>query len=329
MRRREFITLLGGAAVAWRHVAHAQPAGRIARLSILTGLSENDPEVKSLLAAFRRQLTELGWTEGRNIHSNYCSSEGDPNRIQSCMNELAATTPDVYLSIGTQALAALHQATRSTPIVFVQVSGPVEGGFIASLAHPGGNITGFTNFESSLGGKWLGHLKEISPQLTRVLIVMNPDNPGSRSLLRSIETVAPSLGIKAVAGGVRDPAAIESAITAFAHEPNGGLIVLPDQVTVVHRELIVALAARHGLPAAYSHRLFATAGGLLSYGTDLAELYRGAASYIDRILKGDKPADLPVQAPVKFLLVVNLKSAKSLGLKIPESFLLRADEVIE
>ena len=329
MRRRDFIKVIAGSAAAWPLAARAQPAGRIARLGILTGLSEKDPEVTSLLASFRRQLTELGWTEGRNIRSNYCSSEGDPNRIQSCMMELAATAPDVYLSIGTQALVALHQATRSTPIVFVQVSGPVEGGFVASLAHPGGNITGFANFESSLGGKWLGFLKEIAPQLTRVLIVMNPDNPGSRSLLRSIEAVAPSLGIKVVASGVRDPATIESTVTAFAREPNGGLIVLPDQVTVVHRDLIVALAARHGLPAAYSHRLFATAGGLLSYGTDLTELYRGAASYVDRIPKGEKPAALPVQAPVKFLLVVNLKSAKTLGLRISESFLLRADEVIE
>ena len=329
MQRREFITLLGYAAAAWPLGAHAQPADRIPRLSILTGLSESDPEANSLLTAFRRQFTELGWTEGRNIHSNYCSSEGDPNRIQTCIKEMAATPPNVYLSIGTQALAGLHQATDSIPIVFVQVSGPVEGGFVESLAHPGGNITGFANFESTLGGKWLGFLKEIAPGLTRVLIVMNPNNPGSRALSRSIHAVAPSLGIKVVAGGVRDTAAIESAITAFAREPNGGLIVLPDQVTVVHRDLIVSLAARHGLPAAYSHRLFATAGGLLSYGTDLSELYRGAASYVDRILKGEKPAALPVQAPVKFLLVINLKSAKSLGLKIPESFLLRADEVIE
>jgi putative ABC transport system substrate-binding protein len=329
MKRREFMRLLGGAAAAWPLAARAQPPGRMPRLSILTGLSENDREANSLLAAFRRQLTELGWSEGRNIRSDYCSIEGDPNRIQVCMTELTATPPDVFLAISTQALAALHQAIRSIPIVFVQVSGPVEGGFVASLARPGGNITGFTNFEFSIGGKWLGLLKEIAPQLTRVLIVLNPDNPGSRGLSRAIEAVAPSLGIKVASAGVRVAAAIESAIKAFAREPNGGLIVLPDQVTVVHRDLIVSLAARHGLPAAYSHRLFATAGGLLSYGTDLAELYTRAASYVDRILKGEKPADLPVQAPVKFQLVINLKSAKALGLTVPPSLLTRADEVIE
>jgi putative ABC transport system substrate-binding protein len=329
MHRREFITLLGGAAATWPLAARAQMAGRIARLSILTGLSQSDPEAQSLLSVFRKQLAGLGWSEGHNIRSNYCSSEGDPKRLRACIMELAANPPDVFLSIATPALVALHKTTRSIPIVFMQVSGPVEGGFVASLAHPGGNITGFAPFVSSLGGKWLGFLKEIAPQLTRVLIVMNPNNPGSRGLSRSIEALAPSLGIKVVAGSVRDTAAIEPVITAFAREPNGGLIVLPDPVTVVHRDLIVSLAARHGLPAVYSNRLFATAGGLLSYGTDLAEMYRRAAGYVDRILKGDKPADLPVQAPVKFLLVVNLKSAKSLGLKIPESFLLRAVEVIE
>jgi putative ABC transport system substrate-binding protein len=329
MRRREFIRFLGGAAAAWPLPTRAQQVGRVARLNIVTGLSENDPEANSLLSVFRQQLTELGWSEGHNIRSNYCSSEGDRKRLQACIEELTANPPDVVFSIATSTLVALHQTTRSIPIVFMQVSGPVEGGFVASLAHPGGNITGFAPFVSSLGGKWLGFLKEIVPRLTRVMIIMNPDNPGSRALSRRIEAVAPSLEIKVVAGGVRDTAEIESAITAFAREPNGGLIVLPDPVTIVHRDLIVSLAARHRLPAVYSHRLFATAGGLLSYGTDLAEMYRRAAGYVDRILKGDKPADLPVQSPVKFLLVVNLKSAKSLGLKIPESFLLRADEVIE
>ena len=328
MQRREFITLLGGAA-AWPLSARAQQTGRTPRLSILTAFSDNDPEANSVLAAFRRQLTELGWSEGRNIHSKYCSSEGDPNRIRACVKELVATPPDVFLSLGTQALAALQQATRSIPIVFLQISGPVEGGFVASMARPGGNITGFANFESSFGGKWLGLLKEIAPQLTRVLVVLNPDNPGSRGLSRTIEAGAPSLGIKVVAARVRDPATIETAIKAFASEPNGGLIVLPDQVTINHRDLIVALATQHGLPAAYSHRLFAAAGGLLSYGADLADLYRRAAGYVDRILKGEKPADLPVQTPDKFLLVLNLKGAKAIGLRISESFLLRADEIIE
>lgn len=301
----------------------------MAQLSIITALSQSDPEAQSLLSVFRHQLTRLGWSEGHNIRTNYCSFEGDPKRLQACIKELTASSPDVFLSIATPTLVALHQATHSIPIVFMQVSGPVEGGFVASLAHPGGNITGFAPFVSSLGSKWLELLKQIAPQLTCVLIVMNPDNPGSRGLSRTIEAAAPSLGIKVTTGGIRDTAAIESAITAFAHEPNGGLVVLPDPVTIVHRDLIVSLAAQHRLLAVYSHRLFATAGGLLSYGTDLAEMYRSAADYVDRILKGDKPADLPVQAPVKFLLVVNLKTAKSLGLKIPISFLRRADEVIE
>jgi len=328
MKRREFMSLLGGA-VAWPLAARAQPAGGMARLSILTGLSQSDPEAQSLLSVFRQQLTGLGWSEGHNIRFNYCSSEGDPKRLRACVKELTASPPDVFLSIATPALVALHQTTHSIPIVFLQVSGPVEGGFVASLAHPGGNITGFAPFISSLGSKWLGFLKEIAPQLTRVLIVMNPNNPGSRALSRTIEAAAPSLGIKVTIGGVRDTAAIEPVVTAFTREANGGLIVLPDPVTVVHRDLIVSLAAQHGLPAVYSHRQFASAGGLLAYGTDLAEMYRRAAGYVDRILKGEKPADLPVQAPAKFLLVVNLKSANSLGLKIPESFLLRADEVIE
>ena len=299
------------------------------RLSILTGFSEDDPEARSLITAFRQQLAALGWSEGSNIRTNYCSSDGDPNRIRACVTELMTNSPDVFFSIGVQPLTALKQATRSIPIVFVQVSVPVESGFIASLAHPGGNITGFSNFESSLGGKWLELLKQIAPQLTRVLVVMNPDNLGSRALLHTIDATASSLGIKATTAGIRNEAEIEPAISAFAREPNGGLIVLPDQVTVVHRDLIVSLAGRHGLPAVYSHRLFATAGGLLSYGTDLTELYRGAATYVDRILKGENPAALPVQAPVKFLLVFNLKGANAIGLKIPESFLLRADEIIE
>jgi putative ABC transport system substrate-binding protein len=329
MRRREFLGAIGSVAT-WPFAARAQQlANRMLRLGILTGLSEGDPEARSLLAVFRQQLTRLGWLEGRNIDIDYCSTEGDPNRTKLCMTKLTTAQPDVYLAISTPALAALHQSIRSTPIVFMQVSGPVEGGFVASLAHPGGNITGFAPFVSSPGGKWLELLKEIAPKLSRVLVVLNPDNPGSRALLRTVEAVAPSLGIKATAAKVRDTATITSSITTFAGEPNGGLIVLPDPVTLDHRDLIVSLAAQHGLPAAYSHRLFATAGGLLSYGTDLAELYRRAAGYVDRILKGEKPAALPVQAPVKFLLVINLKSAKALGLKIPESFLLRCDEVIE
>ena len=329
MRRRQFIALLGGAAAAWPLIASAQPADRMPRLGIVTGLSENDPEAQSLVATFRQQLTELGWSEGRNIRTDYCSSEGDATRIRVCMTQLAATPPDVLLAIGTQALAALHQAVHSIPIVFVQVSGPVEGGFVASLAHPGGNITGFAPFESSLGGKWLELLKEIAHQLTRVLIVLNPSNPGSRGLSRTIEAAAPSLGIKVAAAGVRDIAAIEPAIKAFAREPNGGLIVLPDQVTVVNRDLIVSLADQYRLPTVYSHRLFATAGGLVSYGTDLTEMYRRAGGYVDRILKGEKPADMPVQAPTKFELVINLKTAKALGLTVPPALLARADEVIE
>ena len=328
MKRREFITLLGSVA-AWPVSARAQQAGRTPRLGILTAFSDSDSRIELPPRSVSAAALRARLVRGPQYPLQTLLVGGDPNRIRACIKELAAPPPDVFLSIGTQALAALHQATRSTPIVFVQISGPVEGGFVASMARPGGNITGFANFESSFGGKWLALLKEIAPQLTRVLVVLNPDNPGSRGLSRTIEAGAPSLGIKVVAARVRDPATIETAIKAFASEPNGGLIVLPDQVTINHRDLIVTLATQHGLPAAYSHRLFAAAGGLLSYGADLADLYRRAAGYVDRILKGEKPADLPVQTPDKFLLVFNLKGAKAIGLRIPELSLLRADEIIE
>jgi putative tryptophan/tyrosine transport system substrate-binding protein len=328
--RREFITLLGGAAVAWPSMASAQqPGEQLRRISILSVFSDSDQEARSLIAVFRQKLTELGWSEGRNIRTDYCWTSGDANRMRACATELATTPPDAVLAIGTQSVAALHQRVQSAPIVFVQISSPVEGGFVASMARPGGNMTGFTNFEGTIGGKWVGLLKEVAPRLARVLVLFNPDNPGSRELLRHVEAMAPSLGVGATSAHVRDPAAIEPAITAFAQQPNGGLVVLPDSVTVVHRDLIISLAARHGLPAIYPHRLFVTSGGLISYGTDLFELYQRAAGYVDRVLRGEKPAHLPVQAPVKFVLMVNNKSAAMLGLKIPESFLLRADEVID
>jgi len=332
MRRRDFITLLGGAApasLAWPLAARAQQAERVRRIGVLAGAAEGDPEFQALIAAFRQGLRDLRWSEDRNLRIDYCWAAGDPNRLRACVAEMTVTPSDVILTISAQALRTVREATRSIPVVFLQVSDPVDGGFVDSMARPGGNITGFTNFEYSIGGKWLEVLKEIAPGVTRVLVVLNPDNYTSLGLLRTIETVAPSLRVQVSSARLRDPGEIEPAIEAFAREPNGGLIVLPDPLTVVPRERILSSAIRYRLPAVYPHRLFATTGGLLSYGTDLPDLYRRAASYVDRILKGEKPADLPVQAPVKFLLVVNLKTAKALGLTISESFLLRADEVIE
>ena len=326
--RRDVITVLGGVA-AWPLVARAQQPARMRRISIVTPFGNSDQESQPLFAAFRQKLTEFGWSEGRNIHIDYCWTSGDTDRMRACVAELATTPPDAILAVGTPSLAALHQQIKSTPIVFVQISGVVEGGFVAGMARPGGNITGFTNYEGTIGGKWVELLKEIAPRLARVLVILNPNNPGSRELLRHVETMAPSLGIGTESAHVHDHAAIDPAIAAFARQPNGGLIVLPDAVTVMHRDLIIALAARYGLPAIYSHRLFATAGGLLAYGTDLSELYRRAAGYVDRVIKGENPADLPVQAPVKFVLVINNKTAAALGLKTPELFLIRADEVIE
>jgi len=329
MKRRQFITLLGSAAAAWPLQAWAQQPGvRMRRIGVLLTLGESDPEVKTSLTAFQEGLQQLGWAQGRNVWIDYRSASGDQERLKTYAGELLKMAPDVLFCQGVPALLALHQQTRALPIVFVQVSDPVSLGFVANLARPGGNVTGFTNFEHAIGGKWLELVKDTVPGVTRVEVILDPDTPLQSPYVQAIEAAAPSFGVELVLAGVRNPADIERAINAFA-PTKGALIVLPSFVTVSHRDLIIALAARYGLPAIYSYRFFATSGGFMSYGVDLADQHRRAASYVDLILKGSKPGDLPVQLPTKFELVVNLKTAKALGLTIPEPFLQRADEVIE
>jgi putative ABC transport system substrate-binding protein len=329
MRRREFITLLGGAAVGWPLAARAQQGERMRRIGVLMSFSKSDPEAQAFLSAFVQALAPLGWTDGRNVRIDTRWAGSEANQLKAHAVELVGLKPDAILVAGTLGLLALRQETRSIPIVFVQVGDPVASGLVASLARPGGNITGFTTFEHAMGGKWLEVLKEIAPRISRVLVILSPENATHPGLLRALETAAPSSGVQVTAARVRDAGDIERAVNAFAPGPDAGLIVLPDAVTFVHRDLIVASAARRRLPAIYAFRHFAKSGGLMSYGYDPVDLYRRAASYVDRILKGATPADLPIQAPTKFELVINLKTAKALGLKVSESFLLRADEVIE
>jgi putative tryptophan/tyrosine transport system substrate-binding protein len=331
VRRRELITLLGGvAAVAWPYDLIAQPANRLRRLGVLMGVA-NDPAGQALLAAFLQRLKELGWSEGGNIRIDYRWGAGDADRGPKLATELVELQPDAIFCQATP-IAALRQATRTIPIVFVQVSDPVGRGIVASLARPGGNATGFTNFESSMGGKWLDLLKETVPSAARVALMFNPmSSPhiAAGYYLHPSEEAARQLALEAFRLPVHDVDEIERAIDSFAGKPNGVLIVLPDTFNIVHTDLIIRLTARYRLPAIYPFRSNATSGGLLSYGINPIDQYPRAASYVDRILRGEKPDDLPVQAPTKFELVVNLKIAKALGLTIPESFLLRADEVIE
>jgi putative ABC transport system substrate-binding protein len=329
MRRREFITLLGGAAAAWPFAARAQQGERMRRIGVLVGLLESDPEGHARLGAFREGLLELGWIEGRNIQIEYRWAGAEATRLQAYAAELVALKPDVIFAASGTPLAALHRETRTVPIVFTNASDPVDDGFVASWSRPGGNITGLPMFEYATLIKWLELLKQIAPHTTRATVIYDPSNPSSAKVLRLIENAAPSVGVQFSAAGARDAAQIERAVTAFAGEPNGGLIVLPSTVATVHRDLIITLAARHHLPTLYPYRLFVAAGGLASYSPDLLDLYRRAAAYVDRILKGEKPADLPVQAPTKYELVVNLKTAKALGLAVPDTVLARADEVIE
>jgi putative ABC transport system substrate-binding protein len=329
MKRREFITLLGGAAVAWPLAAHAQQADRTRRVGVLVAFAEDDLDAQANITAFRQALEKLGWTAGRNVRIDYRWGGADPERIRAYAIELVGMKPDVVLAVSAQALQPLQEATNNTPIVFTQMGDPIGSGFVTSLAHPGGNITGFTPAEFSIHGKRLELLKEIAPHITRVAVLFNPEQIPQAGMLHAVEAVAPSLGIKLTAAAVRDAAEIERAIDQFARESSGGLIVLPSGATIVHRDLIIALAARHHLPAAYQYRQFVTAGGLMSYGNDLANQYRQAASYVDRILHGEKPGDLPVQQPTRFELIINLKIAKALGLIIPDKLLALADEVIE
>jgi len=332
MRRREFITLVGGAATVttWPLAALAQPE-RMQRISLLTPLAESDPEMQARLAGFRLGLAKRGWSEDRNVHIDYRFAGGSAEQIQALAKEVAALHPDVILALSTPVVAALRQHTHATPIVFVGVGDPIGSGFITSLARPGGNLTGLLLYEQSVTGKWLAMLKEIAPRLTRVALVGDPKAMTTiyDEFLGSAKAIAPSLGIEIEASPVENAADIEGAIGSFARIPNGGLVLPPDTTTVLHRDLIIALAARHRLPAVYQARFWVAAGGLMSYGTDLVDQFRQAASYVDRILRGDKPADLPVQVPTKYETVVNLKTAKKLGLTVPPMLLVGADEVIE
>jgi putative tryptophan/tyrosine transport system substrate-binding protein len=328
MGRREFITLLGGTAVAWPLAAQAQQGERMRRIGMLTSLAADDPQMSARDAAFWQALQELGWTVGRNLRVEQRWGAGDPERMRKHAAELAALAPDVILVTG-GATEWLLKATRTIPVVFVAIADPVAAGFVDSLACPGGNATGFMSFEYSLGGKWLELLKEVAPAVKRAAVFRDPAIPSGTGLFGAIQSVAPSLGIEAIPVNVRDADEIKRTLSAFARSGNGGLIVTSSSLSLLHRDLIIALAAQFKLPAIYFLRLFVTAGGLISYGPDEIEQYRQAATYVDRILKGEKPADLPVQAPTKYELAINLKTAKALGLEIPLQLQQLADEVIE
>jgi len=329
VRRRKFITLLGGAAAAWPLAARAQQRERVRRVGVLMHLASDDPEGQARIAAFLQGLQEWGWAVGHNVRIDYRWGVGDAERIRRYAEELVALTPDVILAAGGAVVAPLLQATSTVPIVFAQTPDPVGAGFVANLARPGGNATGFTIYEYGLSGKWLELLKEIAPGVTRVAVLRDPAITAGTGQWGAIQSVAPSFGVELSPVSVRDAREIERAVTAFAQSSNGGLIVTGSALAVVHRDLIIALAARHKLPAVYVSRYFVTDGGLISYGADSIGPYRRAAGYVDRILKGEKPGDLPVQTPTKYELVINLKTAKALGLEIPSSVLARADEVIE
>jgi putative ABC transport system substrate-binding protein len=329
VKRREFITLLGGAVAAWPLAVRAQQPERMRRIGVLMARSANDPEAQAWVAAFLQGLQELGWSVGRNVIIDIRWSTGNSADTRKYAMELVALAPDVILTQGSPAVAPLVQITRTVPIVFTTVVDPVGAGYVDSLARPGGNITGFTAYEYSMSGKWLQLLKEIAPGVTRVAVLRDPSIAAGPAQFAAIQTVAPSLGVELRPVDVQDEGEIERAVTAFAQDPNSGLIVTGSALAAFHRDLIITLAARHRLPAVYFLHSFAAAGGLISYGPDVVDQFRRAAGYVDRILKGEKPADMPVQAPTKYELVVNLKTAKALGLTIPPSVLTRADEVIE
>jgi putative ABC transport system substrate-binding protein len=329
VKRREFITLLGGTSVAWPLAARAQQPDRMKRIGVLMGTAESDPEQKALVAAFVRALADFGWKDGGNVRIEYRWASGDADLLRAHAAELARLVPDVIFGQGTPIVTAMQRQSRTTPIVFVMVTDPIGSGLVASLANPGGNITGFSNYEYTMGGKWLETLREVSPGMHRVAVIYNPDNSALPGAVRAIEGAAPTLGVQVTAAPVRSAAEIERAIAAFANGANGGLLILADFITLVNRQLIVALAARHRLPAIYNHSAFVRSGGLMSYGIDPIDLFWRAASYVDRILRGEKPGDLPVQAPTKFELVVNLKTAKALGLTVPLTLQAAAAEVIE
>ena len=327
--RREFITLLGCAAVAGPLAARAQQPEQMRRIGVLTNLVADDPEAQARVGAFLQGLQELGWAVGRNMRIEYRWGAGDADRTRGYAAELVALAPDVILTSGASALAPLLQATRSVPVVFAQVPDPVGAGFVNSLARPGGNTTGFITYEYGLSGKWLELLTQIAPSVTRAAVIRDPAVSAGTGQWGAIQAVAPSVRVLVSPVNVRDAGEIERDVAAFAHGSNSGLIVTASALAIRHRNLIVTLAARHRLPAVYYQRGFVTGGGLISYGPDFIDQYRRAAGYVDRILKGEKPSELPVQAPTKYELVINLKTAKALGLEVPPSLLARADEVIE
>jgi putative tryptophan/tyrosine transport system substrate-binding protein len=328
MRRRDFITLIGGGATAWSLAARAQTSVQMRRMGALMTTAETDAETQPRFTAFRRELQKLGWTEDRNLRIDYRWAV-DVDHIAMYASELVGLTPDVILVQSNPALAAVQQLTHTTPIVFVNVADPVGSRFIGNLARPGGNITGFTIFESSMGGKWLEILKEIAPDVKRGAVLLHPETLAHRTFLSTVKIAATSLGMTITEAGVHSASEIERAIKTFASEPDGALVVLPHPVTTVNRYVIIDQAAQNRLPAVYAFRYFATAGGLISYGIDSVQIFRRAAAYVDRILRGEKPGELPVQAADKFELAINLKTARALGLTVPPTLLSRADEVIE
>jgi putative tryptophan/tyrosine transport system substrate-binding protein len=329
MRRREFITLLGGSAVAWPLAVRAQQGERVRRIGVLQSLAADDPEGQARLAAFAQGLQQSGWTIGRNVQIDTRWAAGDAERFRRYGAELVALAPDVILAVGAAAVGPLQQATHTVPIVFVNTSDPVGAGFVESLARPGGNATGFLLYEYGTSGKWLELLKEIAPRVTRVAVLRDSALAAGTGQLGAIQAVAPSFGVELRPVDVRDAPEIERAVAAFARVSDGGLIVTGSTLALVHRDLIVTLAARHKLPAVYFQRVFVTSGGLISYAPDQIDQFRRAGGYVDRILKGEKPAELPVQAPTKLELVINLNTARALGLEVPPMLLARADEVIE
>ena len=327
MRRRAFIAF--PAAAAWPAVADAQQPDRMRRIGVLMGLAESDPEGQARIAAFRQGLRELGWIEGRNIRFDIRWVAGDAARAGAFAVELVSLAPEVILGTNTPPMRALKQTTQTIPIVFAGLSDPIGDGLVTSLSKPGGNITGFSSFEPAIAGKWLQLLKEISPSLARVAVIFNPDTAPHQVFLPPLEAAAPAVGVALIRAIVRDPPAIEGTIAALAGDRGNGLVVIPDSFTAVHRLMVHQAAARHRVPTIYPIRYHAVEGGLLSYGPDFNDQHRRAASYVDRILKGERPADLPVQTPTKFEFVVNLKTAKALSITIPDFLLARADEVIE
>jgi putative ABC transport system substrate-binding protein len=329
LTRREFITLLGGTAVAWPLPARAQQPDGMRRIGILMPLPVDHPDARARHTAFLQAFQQLGWTDGRNVRIEARWSAGDASVTRKHAAELAALAPDVIVATGSAGAGAILQATRTVPVVFVIVPDPVGAGFVESLARPGGNATGFMMFEYSLSAKWLELLRQIAPGVTRAAILRDPAITAGIGQFAVIQSAAPSVGVDVVAINLRDPVEIERSVAAFARAPNGGLISTASAFSAVHRDLIIALAARYKLPATYHERSYAAAGGLVSYGPNFVDQYRRAAGYVDRVLKGEKPADLPVQAPTRYDLVINLKTAKVLGLEVPPMLLARADEVIE